>query len=82
MPMVPVDIDSSTVVVTSVISAVITFAFCAAMDLRPGISLAVAAAVGIALFTFGVVPIGLIAAIGIAMVIAFLKKVFGGDSSQ
>ncbi len=81
MPMVPVDVDSSTVAVTSVISAAITFGFCVAMELKPGISLAIAAGVGIALYSFGVIPIGLLAVVGFAMVVAICKKLFGSGGS-
>ena len=79
MPMVPVNVDSSTVAVTSAISAAITFGFCVAMDLKPGVSLAIAAVVGIALYSFGVIPIGLLAVVGIAMAIAIFKKLFSGS---
>lgn len=83
MPMVPVDVDSSTVAITSVVSAVITFGFCAAiMELKPGISLAIAAGVGILLYNLGVIPIGLLAVVGFAMVAAIFKKLFGGGGSQ
>jgi len=79
MPMVPMNVDSSTVAVTSVISAVITFGFCATMELKPGVSLAIAIGVGIALYSFGVIPIGLLAVVGFAMVVAVLKKISGGS---
>lgn len=82
MPMVPFNVDSSTVVLTSVISAVITFGFCAAMELKPGVSLAIAAAVGIALYSFGVIPIGLLAIVGFAMVVTIFKKLFGGGGPK
>lgn len=82
MPVVPVDVDSSTVVVTSAISAVITFGFCTAMDLTPGLSLAIAVVVGVALYNLGVIPIGLLAIVGFAMVVAIFKKVFGSSGSQ
>jgi hypothetical protein len=75
--MIPVNVDSSTVAITSVISAVITFGFCAAMELTPGTSLAIAAGVGIALYSLGVIPIGLLAVVGFAMVVAIVKKSFG-----
>lgn len=80
MPMVPVNVDSSTVAITSVVSAVITFGFCAAMELKPGVSLAIAIGVGIALYSFGVIPIGLLAVVGFAMVVAIFKKLFGGKN--
>jgi hypothetical protein len=80
--MIPVDVDSSTVAITSVISAVITFGFCAAMELKPGISLAIAAGVGILLYSLGVIPIGLLAVVGFAMVSVIFKKLFGGGGSQ
>ena len=82
MPMVPIDVDSSTAAITSVISTVITFGFCAAMELKPGISLAIAVGVGIALYSFGVIPIGLLVVVGFAMVVAIFKKLFGGGGSQ
>jgi len=78
MPMVPVNVDSSTVAITSVISAVITFGFCATMGLKPGVSLAIAAGVGILLYSFGVIPIGLLVVVGFAMIVAIFKKLFGG----
>ena len=82
MPMVPLPVDSSTVAITSVVPAVITFGFCAAMELKPGISLAIAAGVGILLYSLGVIPIGLLAVVGFAMVAAIFKKLFGGGGSQ
>lgn len=82
MPMVPLPVDSSTVAITSVVSAVITFGFCAAMELKPGISLAVAAGVGMLLYSLGVIPIGLLAVVGFAMVAAIFKRLFGGAGSQ
>lgn len=81
MPMVPLPVDSSTVAITSVVSAVITFGFCAAMELKPSISLAIAAGVGILLYSLGVIPIGLLAVVGFAMVAAIFKKLFGGGGS-
>jgi len=77
--MVHVDVDSSTVAITSVISAAITFGFCASVDLKPGVSLAIAAAVGIALYSFGVIPIGLLAVVGFGMVSVIFKKMFGSN---
>ncbi|PIX87149.1 MAG: hypothetical protein COZ31_11945 [Nitrospirae bacterium CG_4_10_14_3_um_filter_44_29] len=82
MPMVPIDVDSSTVAITSVISAVITFGFCAAIELKPGVSLAIAAGVGIALYSFGVIPIGLLVVVGFVMVTTIFKKLFGGGDPQ
>lgn len=82
MPMVPVDVDSFTVAVTSVVSAIVTFGFCAALGLKPGVSLAIAAGVGIALYSFGVIPIGLLAVVGFVMIITIFKKLFAGGGSQ
>ena len=82
MPMVPLPVDSSTVAITSVVSAAITFGFCAAMELKPGISLAIAAGAGILLYSLGVIPIGLLAVVGFAMVAAIFKKLFGGGGPQ
>lgn len=74
MPMVPVDVDSSTVVITSVVSAIITFGFCAAMELKPGVSLAIAVGVGIVLYSIGVIPIGLLVVVGFAMIVTIFKR--------
>ena len=82
MPMVPLPVDSSTVAITSVVSAAITFGFCAAMELKPGISLAIAAGVGILLYSLGVIPIGLLVVVGFAMVAAIFKKLFGGGGPK
>ena len=82
MPMIPVHVDSSTLAITSVISGIITFGFCTVMALKPVVSLAIAVGVGIALYSFGVIPVGLLAVVGIAMVVAVFKKLFGGGSSQ
>jgi hypothetical protein len=72
--MVPVDVDSSTVVITSVVSAIITFGFCAAMELKPGVSLAIAVGVGIVLYSIGVIPIGLLVVVGFAMIVTIFKR--------
>jgi len=82
MPMVSLPVDSSTVAITSVVSAAITFGFCSAMELKPGISLAIAAGVGIFLYSVGVIPIGLLAVVGFAMVAAIFKKLFGGGGPK
>lgn len=77
MPIVPVNVDNSTVAITSVISAIIVFGFCAAMELTPGTSLAIAVGVGVVLYSFGVIPIELLAVVGFTMVVTILKKLFG-----
>lgn len=76
MPMVPINVDSSTVAITSVISAVIAFGFCAAMGLKPGVSLAIAGGVGILLYSFDVIPIGLLVVVGFAMIVAIFQEAF------
>lgn len=43
MPMVPIDVDSSTVAITSAFAALVTFGFCGALGLRAVPSLAIAA---------------------------------------
>jgi hypothetical protein len=78
MPMVPIDVDSSTVAITAVISSVVTFGFCTAIELNPGVSLAISAGVGIALYSFGVIPIGLLVVVGFVMVTTIFKKLFDG----
>ena len=81
MPMVPVDVDSSTVAITSVLSAAITLGFCTAMELNLGVSIAIAAGVGIVLYSLGVMPIGLLVVIGFAMIVAIFKKYLNSPSS-
>jgi len=71
--MVPVVVDSSTVAITSAISAVVTFGFCGALGLRAGPSLAIAAGAGIALYSLGVIPVGLLVVVGIGMVGAIFR---------
>lgn len=79
MPMIPVSVDSSTLATTSVVMSVITFGFCATMGLKPGVSLAIGAAVGIILYSLGIIPIGLLAVVGFAMVVGIFKSMFGGN---
>lgn len=76
MPMVPVAVDSATLVVTSMVSTAITFAFCRAMDISTGVSIAIAIVVGVLLYAIGVIPIGLIAVVGVAMLFGILKRAF------
>jgi hypothetical protein len=79
MPMIPVSVDSSTLVTTSVVMSVITVGFCAAMGLQPGVALSIGAAAGIILYSLGIIPIGLLAVIGFAMIVGIFKSVFGDN---
>lgn len=81
MPVVNMPIDNSTLVATSAVMSVITFGFCAAMGIKPGIALVIGAIVGIVLYSLGVVPIGLLAVVGFAMVVAIFKTIFGGGKT-
>ena len=74
--MVPIDADSSTVLITSVVTAVITFGFFAVNGVPFGFSLIVAGLVGIALYSFGVIPIGILAVAGIAMIVGIFNAIF------
>lgn len=76
MPMIPVEVDSSTLIITSIISAAVTFGFCRAMDLSSGASIAIALVVGVVLYAIGVIPIGLLAVVGIAMLVGIVKAAF------
>jgi hypothetical protein len=76
--MIPVSVDSSTVAATSAVMSVVTFGFCAAMGVKPGIALVIGVVVGIILYNLGVIPIGLLAVVGIAMVVGIFKAMFGG----
>lgn len=77
--MLPVEVDSSTLVITSIVSAAITFGFCRAMSVSSSGSVVIAAVVGIALYVIGVIPIGLLAVVGIAMLIGIVKAAFKSD---
>lgn len=78
MPMIPVSVDSSTLATTSVVMSVITFGFCAAMGLKPGASLVIGAVVGIVLYSLGIIPVGMLAVVGFAMIVSIFKTIFGG----
>lgn len=74
MPMIPVNVDSSTVAATSIVTSVITFFFATAVvQIKPTIALFLAAIVGLILYSTGVIPIGLLLVVGIAMIAAILN---------
>lgn len=81
MPVVHMPIDNSTLVATSAVMSVITFGFCAAMGIKPGIALLIGAIVGIVLYSLGIVPIGLLAVVGFAMIVAIFKTIFGSGKA-
>lgn len=81
MPVVHMPIDSSTLVATSAVMGVITFGFCTAMGIKPGIALMIGAIVGIILYSLGVVPIGLIVVVGFAMIVAICKTVISSGKN-
>jgi len=58
---------------------VITFGFCAAMGIKPGISVVIGAVVGIILYSLGIVPIGFLVVAGFVMVSVIFKSIFGGN---
>ena len=82
MPVVPLEVDSSTLVLTSAVSAAITFGFCVSVGLKPGPAIAIAVVVGIVLYNIGVIPIGLLAVVGFAMIAAIFKAMFKGGSKE
>ena len=82
MPMIPVQVETSTVAITSVVSAAIAFGACRAMDLKPGISLAIAVGVGIVLFSIGIIPIGLLAVVAIGIGITLFKVMIKGSTPE
>ena len=74
MPMLPIDVDSSTLAATSIASAAVTFAFCTlALDVKAGPAAAIAGGVGFVLYLTGVIPIGLLLLVGAGMIIAISK---------
>ena len=76
MPMVPITVDNSTLLITSVVSAAITFGFCRAMEVSSGASFAIAGVVGVALYAIGVIPIGLLVVVGVAMLVGIARAAF------
>jgi TPR repeat protein len=74
--MVPMNVDSSTVAATSIITAVITFFFATSVGkIKPAASLALAVVVGIILNAIGVIPIGLLLVVGLSMIVAIFKAI-------
>lgn len=83
MPMVPMNIDSSTVAVTSTITAVITFFFATTVgQIKPATALALAVIVGLILYAIGVIPIGLLFIVGISMIVAIFKTTTSASTSS
>lgn len=76
MPMIPSSFDSSTLATTSAVMGVIAFGFSAAMGLKPVPAMVIGVGVGIALFSLGVVPVGLLIVVAIGMVIGIFKAWF------
>jgi hypothetical protein len=72
--MVPLAVDSSTLAITSIVSVAITYSFCRALEISSGGSIGIAAVVGIILFSTGIIPIGLLIVVGIAMLGFIFKK--------
>lgn len=75
--MVPINVDNSTVAITSIITSGIVFVFAVVHDVSPSISVGVAAFVGILLYAIGVIPIGLLVVVGIGLVIGIVKTLAG-----
>lgn len=83
MPMVPVNVDSSTLAATSVLSGAITFVFCTvAMETRAGVAAGIALAVGALLYLTGIIPIGLLLVVGAGMVVAIGKKLVFSSNTE
>ena len=76
MPMIPVEASSSTLALTSVVSAAITFGFCRALDVSAGAAVVISAVVGIGLYAIGVIPIGLLLVFGAGMIWVIVKSLF------
>ena len=76
MPMIQAPINSSTLALTSVLSAVITYAFCRSNEIPSGASAIIASVVGIALYVIGVIPIGLLVIVGIGILLAIAKSLY------
>ena len=79
MPVAHIPMDGSTIAATSVVMSIITFGFCSAMGIKPGIALIIGLVVGIVLYSLGSVPIGVLAVVGFAMIVGIFKTVFGGN---
>jgi len=82
MPVVPMNIDSSTVAVTSMITAAITFFFgTTVLQLKPSVALAIAIVVGFTVNAIGVIPIGLLIVVGILMIVAIFNAIASVSTS-
>lgn len=79
---VPVHVDHSTLVVTSIASAAVAWGVCRAISLTQEVSLAIALVVGGVLYASGVIPIGLLVVIGVAAVAAVFKWMFVGGQAK
>ncbi len=84
MPVAHIPMDNSIVVASSVVMSIITFVFCSVIaDIKPGFSLIIGVAVGVVLYIYGIVPIGLLAVLGFGMLAAIFKSIFSeGNSSN
>ena len=78
MPMGHVDVSNTTVAISSFFSALIAFVFLLVVGyLKPAISFVLAVIIGALLYYFGIIPIGLLVVVGIAMVVAIFKTLTG-----
>lgn len=76
MPMIPMSVDSSTVAITSTITAAITFFFATIVGgIKPAPALVIAVVAGVVLYSFGVIPIGLLLVAGVVMIGAIFNTV-------
>jgi hypothetical protein len=83
MPMLQVNVDSSTLAVTSVLSGAITFVFCIiAMEAKPIVAAGIALAVGTLLYVTGIIPLGLLLIVGVGMAVGIAKKLMSSSNSE
>jgi len=81
--MVPMNVDSSTVAATSIITAVITFFFATTVgQIKPAAALALAVIAGLILYLIGVIPIGLLFVVGVSMIVAIFKTIASAKTSN
>jgi len=75
MPPIPINVDKETLATTSIITAAIFYFFLTVVfELKPSIALAIATVIGFILYSTGIIPIGLLAVVGIAMIGAIIKR--------
>lgn len=83
MPVIPVTIDNSILVMTSVASAGVSYFFATIVGgIKSEIALIIGLVVGILLYSTGIIPLGLLILVGIGMVVAIFNQLNSASQSD